>query len=242
MDMEKCSFVFPGQGSQSVGMGRALWEASPAAKKVFEEVDDVLGFSLSHLMFEGPAEELQDTINAQPAIMAVSIACLRAWEEFLGQSLLPDYAAGHSLGEYTSLVAVDVISFADGIKLVRERGHLMQQASVERPGGMAAILGLEEMALVQICSETGVELANINTKDQIVISGDTIAVARAMDLASVRGAKKVVPLTVSGAFHSELMQLAKPVYRRFWKVCTSRILQFPLWRTAPPPLSPVQGN
>ncbi len=206
----KYSYVFPGQGSQSVGMGRDLFDGSAAARAVFEEADDSLGFGLSRVIFDGPAEELQDTINSQPAIMAVSIACYRAWEEYLGhRTPWPFSVAGHSLGEYTSLVVAGVISFADGLRLVRERGRLMQQASVDHPGSMAAILGLEETALEHICAETGVELANINCDDQIVVSGDKRALAWAMDLASARGAKKTIPLSVSGAFHSSLMGQAQ---------------------------------
>ena len=206
----KYSYVFPGQGSQSVGMGLDLCNTSQAAREVFEEADDSLNFQLSRLIFEGPSEELQDTMNSQPAIMVVSIACWRAWTEFLGSKTpRPSSVAGHSLGEYTSLVVAGVISFRDGLRLVRERGRLMHEASVQRPGGMAAILGLDEFALEHICAETGVELANINSDDQIVISGDKIAVARAMDLASARGAKKTIPLPVSGAFHSSLMHQAQ---------------------------------
>jgi [acyl-carrier-protein] S-malonyltransferase len=206
----KRAYVFPGQGSQSVGMGLELYTASRAAREVFQEADDSLGVHLSKLIFEGPAQELQDTINSQPAIMTVSIACWKAWEEFFGSELTPPSAvAGHSLGEYTSMVAAEVLSFSDAVTLVRERGRLMRQASLDRPGGMAAIIGLEELALLHICSETGVELANINADDQIVISGDKIAVARAMDLASARGARKSVPLPVSGAFHSSLMRQAQ---------------------------------
>ena len=142
--------------------------------------------------------------------MVVSIACWRAWQEFVGSSAsLPSSVAGHSLGEYTSLVVSGVLSFSVGVRLVRERGRLMHQAGVERPGGMAAIIGLDEYALEYICAETGVEMANINSDDQIVVSGDKIAVARAMDLASAQGAKKTVPLPVSGAFHSSLMYQAQ---------------------------------
>lgn len=205
-ESKEFSYVFPGQGSQSVGMGLELYESSPAAREVFEEADDSLGFSLSRLIFEGPTRDLQDTVNSQPAIMVVSIACWKAWEEYLGaQSPKPISAAGHSLGEYTSLVVAGVLRFADGIQLVRERGRLMHEASELRPGGMAAIIGLGELAFEHICAETGVELANVNSDDQVVISGDKIAVARAMDLAMARGAKKAVPLKVSGAFHSSLM-------------------------------------
>jgi [acyl-carrier-protein] S-malonyltransferase len=205
-DSKTFSYVFPGQGSQSVGMGLELYQSFPAAREVFEEADDSLGFSLSRLIFEGPTRELQDTVNSQPAIMVVSIACWRAWEEYLGaQSPKPISTAGHSLGEYTSLVVAGVLRFADGVRLVRERGRLMHEASELRPGGMAAIIGLDEFAFEHICAETGVELANVNSDDQVVISGDKIAVARAMDLATARGAKKTVPLKVSGAFHSSLM-------------------------------------
>lgn len=205
-EANKRAYVFPGQGSQSVGMGTELFESSRAARETFEEADDSLGFPLSRLIFKGPAQDLQNTANSQPAIMTMSVAAWRTWQEMQGSEAMNAKAvAGHSLGEYTSLVAADVIDFSDAVKLVRRRGELMNQAAVNRPGAMAAILGLNELAFAQICDETGVELANINTDDQIVISGDKIAVARAMDLASARGAKKTIPLPVSGAFHSSLM-------------------------------------
>ncbi len=209
-DNKGYSYVFPGQGSQSVGMGLELFHTSRAAREVFEEADDSLGFRLSRIIFEGPSRELQDTMNSQPAIMVVSIACWKAWNEILGsQSPRPVSVAGHSLGEYTSLVVAGAVSFRDGVRLVRERGRLMHEASEARPGGMAAIIGLDEFALEHICAETGVELANVNSDDQIVISGEKIAVARSMDLATARGAKKTVPLQVSGAFHSSLMAQAQ---------------------------------
>ena len=208
--MANRAYVFPGQGSQSVGMGADLFESARAARETFEEADDSLGFPLSRLIFEGPASELQNTANSQPAIMTVSVAAWRTWQEIRSpQATIAKAVAGHSLGEYTSLVAADVIEFSDAVRLVRKRGELMNQAAVNRPGAMAAILGLNELAFAQICDETGVELANINTDDQIVISGDKIAVARAMDLASARGARKTIPLPVSGAFHSSLMSEAE---------------------------------
>jgi len=204
------AYVFPGQGSQSVGMGIELFESSQAARETFEEADDSLGFPLSRLIFKGPAKDLQNTANSQPAIMTVSIAAWRTWQEMQGpQALGAKAVAGHSLGEYTALVVAEVIEFADAVQLVRKRGQLMNQAAVNREGAMAAILGLNELAFAQICDETGVTLANINTDDQIVISGEKIAVARAMDLASARGARKTIPLPVSGAFHSSLMAEAK---------------------------------
>ena len=206
MEHNERAYVFPGQGSQKVGMGIALVEDSRAARETFEEADDSLGFPLSRMIFEGPAGELQNTVNSQPAIMTVSIAAWRAWAEFSGPGAAEAKAvAGHSLGEYTALVAAGVMEFSDAVRLVRRRGELMHQASVNRPGAMAAILGLDEIALAQICAETGVELANINTDNQIVISGDRMVVAQAVDLCNARGARKAVPLPVSGAFHSSLM-------------------------------------
>ena len=202
----KYSYVFPGQGSQSVGKGNDLYLHSRAAREVFQEADDILGQPLSSLMFDGPESDLKQTLNSQPAIMVVSIACWKAWEEIIGRDRDDVLSvAGHSLGEYTALVVSGVLSFADGLRLVQERGKLMQQASIEHPGSMAAVLGLDEEALEHVCSETGVELANINSDDQMVISGDKFAVAQAMDLASARGARKVIPLQVSGACHSSLM-------------------------------------
>jgi [acyl-carrier-protein] S-malonyltransferase len=201
----KTAHVFPGQGSQSVGMGHKLYQSSPKAKEVFEEADEALQFSISRLCFEGPEEELRQTINAQPAIMTVSIACLRAASQ-VNHSASPAFVAGHSLGEYTALVAANVLSFTDAIRLVRERGRLMQKAGEIKPGGMAAVIGLDEAALREICRESGAEIANFNCSVQIVISGSKEALERAMELAKARDARRVILLQVSGAFHSTLMQ------------------------------------
>ena len=201
------AFVFPGQGSQSVGMGYELCNGSPEARVIFEEADEALGFHLSKLCFEGPEDELRQTINAQPAIFTMSIACLKA-ASVMNNISEPTFVAGHSLGEYTALIAADVLDFADGIRIVRERGRLMQEAGIKQPGGMAAIIGLDVESLEEVCIETSAEIANMNCSGQIVISGTKEAIARSMDLAKSRGAKRVVPLQVSGAFHSTLMRPA----------------------------------
>ncbi len=206
----KMGYLFPGQGAQAVGMGQQLHDESPAAREVFEQVDDALGRSLSSIMFNGPEEELRQTINAQPGIMAVSLACIKTMEERLGEDMpQPVVTAGHSLGEYTALAVAGALEVGDTAKLVQRRGELMQVACDENPGTMAAIIGLDEMTLEQIAVETGTYVSNINTAEQIVISGDIMGVARACDLATARGAKKAIPLRVGGAFHSGLMEPAR---------------------------------
>jgi [acyl-carrier-protein] S-malonyltransferase len=196
-------------------MGKALYEASEAARQVFIQADSVLGFGLTKLMFEGPDDELEDTINAQPAILTLSIACLAAlrekWEE-LGRAVQPIFVAGHSLGEYTALVAAEVLDFSDALTLVRERGRLMKETSEDQPGGMAAVVGLDRETLDQIIEEAGahglIVIANTNTAEQMVISGELAALDQAVELARARGAKAVVPLRISIASHSPLMQHA----------------------------------
>lgn len=203
------AFLFPGQGSQVVGMGKDLYEKSPAAREIFQEVDEALSRPLTKVVFEGPQDDLIRTENAQPAISAVSLAAHAALSEQLGHAPAPTMLAGHSLGEYTTLAISGVLTLTETMRLIVERGRLMQRACNEQPGGMVALIGIDEFAAGDVCRETGTYLSNINSRDQIIISGDHINLARAIDLASARGAKKCVPLTVGGAFHSGLMEPAQ---------------------------------
>ncbi|MDT7779622.1 MAG: [acyl-carrier-protein] S-malonyltransferase [Acidobacteriota bacterium] len=202
------AFIFPGQGSQSPGMGRELAAEYAAAREVFEEADDALGFALSRLCFEGPAEELQLTENTQPAILVASIAALRAAEsEGLPR---PDFVAGHSLGEYSALVAAGALSLRDAVQIVRKRGSYMQEAVPVGVGAMAAVLGSDIETVESVCAEALREgevcsPANINSPGQIVIAGSAAAVERAGALLKERGAKRVIPLKVSAPFHCALM-------------------------------------
>ncbi len=202
------AYIFPGQGSQYVGMGKDLCEQFSEAKEYFDEADSVLGFSLSKICFEGPEEDLKQTKNTQPAIFLHSIAL---WS--LLKRTDASMVAGHSLGEYSALVAAEAILFADALKLVRLRGELMQKAGEENPGTMAAIVGLDANVVNEVtfkASEAGVvQAANFNSPGQIVISGSVVGVRKAMEIAKERGAKLVKELVVSGAFHSPLMQSAK---------------------------------
>src|SRR5229473_4719955 len=207
--MEKIAFLFPGQGSQFAGMGKALADAYPSARQVFEEADQALGFALSKLCFEGPDEDLKLTQNTQPAMLTVSTAALAALRD---NGFAPDYVAGHSLGEFSALVAAGGLEFADAVRLVRRRGEYMQSAVPEGVGAMAAILGLAPAQVAGICRQAAdgqvVAPANLNSPEQTVISGHAEAVKRAVELASAGGAKRAVMLTVSAPFHSSLMQPA----------------------------------
>lgn len=203
--------LFPGQGSQVVGMGRDIAHAFPEARAVFEEADDVLGLSLSGIMQDGSEDNLTATANAQPAIMTHSIAVYRVVRDRLGDVHM---AAGHSLGEFTAYVAAGALSFADGVATVRRRGELMQQSGAARPGTMAALLGLDDDAVEKVCRDASTSgsvcvPANYNSPGQLVISGDVPAVERAVELAKAAGARRAVLLNVSGAFHSPLMEVAE---------------------------------
>jgi len=204
------AFVFPGQGSQVVGMGKALFEAFGESRAVFEEADASLGFALSRLCFEGPEAELQLTANTQPAILATSVAALRA---LLARGVRPDWVAGHSLGEYSALVAAGAIGLAGALRTVRRRGQYMQEAVPVGTGAMAAILGLDLEAIEAACREAAsgevVSPANVNSPGQVVIAGHAGAVDRASELCKARGAKRAVRLPVSAPFHCALMKPAQ---------------------------------
>ena len=209
--MSKTAFIFPGQGSQAVGMGKDLFENFPAAREVFETADEALGFPLSELCFSGDEAELQLTANTQPAILTTSIAAYRAMES--EGFAVPDFAAGHSLGEYSALVAAGVLDLTDAVRTVRARGTYMQEAVPVGTGAMAAILGLDSDTVAEVCNEAAqgevCSPANINSPSQIVIAGSSGAVDRACELMKERGAKRAIKLNVSAPFHCSLMMPAQ---------------------------------
>ena len=207
----KVAFCFPGQGSQDVGMGRAFADASPEARTVFDEGSDAVGLDLARVSFEGPIEELTQTDIQQPALVATSLACLRAVE---ARGFRPDYVVGHSVGEYSALAAAGAIEDAEAVRLVRARGEAMAAAAAERPGGMAAILGLEDAVVEELCAGIGtVWPAIYNCPGQIVVSGVERAVEECCAVAERTGAKRAVRLRVSGAFHSPLVARAADLLR-----------------------------
>jgi [acyl-carrier-protein] S-malonyltransferase len=226
--MGATAFLFPGQGSQYVGMGKDLYEQHPAARAMFEQADAIVGTSLTKICFEGPEEELKQTKNTQPAIFLHSVVLAKFYR---GEKAV--MAAGHSLGEYSALVYAGALTFEEGLRLVRLRGELMQQAGVEQPGTMAAVVGLEASVIGEVCCtawEAGiVQAANFNSPGQIVISGSVSGVRKAMELAKARGAKIVKELPVSGAFHSPLMESAKRGLQAALEKATIRDASIPVY-------------
>ena len=229
MSVTKTAFLFPGQGSQFAGMGQSLAQAHPEAARVFAEADAALDFPLSKLCFEGPDDELRRTENTQPAMLTVSIA---AYEVLRAKGLTPDFVAGHSLGEYSALVAAGALDFADAVRLVRKRGRFMQEAVPAGEGAMAALLRLPEDQLGPILNEAAqgeiVSAANFNSADQIVIAGNTAAVQRAMELAKARGARRALLLPVSAPFHCALMAPAQQNLAASLDLACFRDLAIPL--------------
>jgi [acyl-carrier-protein] S-malonyltransferase len=225
------AFVFPGQGSQAVGMGKDLAAQFPTAKQIFDEADSILGFSLSKLMWEGPKEGLDETVNTQPALYVHSVA---AWMTFTNQTpLRPAAVAGHSLGELSALTASGALSFSDGLRLVRTRGELMKRAGELNPGGMAAILGVDIPTLDRVCAEAStddeiVQVANDNCPGQVVISGRRSALERAIAGAKAAGAKRALPLAVSIAAHSPLMDSIQAEWNDAVEACPMQDAEIPV--------------
>jgi [acyl-carrier-protein] S-malonyltransferase len=232
---KKICFVFPGQGSQSLGMGKSLAQAFPIVNDIFSQADDILGYQLSRIAWEGPEETLNDTINTQPALFTHSVAVLQLIQD-LKPYLVPSFVAGHSMGELSALVAAGSLSFSDGLKLVRMRGVLMKRAGDMNPGGMAAIMGLDISQIDQLCTIASsaseiVQVANDNCPGQVVISGSNIALDRVQPLLEQAGAKKVIRLAVSIAAHSPFMDTAQEDFNT--AVTSARIKA---------PFIPVIGN
>lgn len=228
--MTKIAFIFPGQGSQTVGMGKDLFDNFPVAREVFEEADDALGFALSEMCFAGDEADLQLTANTQPAILTTSVAAFRAME--VEGFPLPDFVAGHSLGEYSALVAANALSFSDAVRTVRKRGEYMQEAVPFGVGAMAAILGLDLETIEEGCNEAAegqiCSPANINSPSQIVIAGNSEAVDRAIEILKEKGAKRAIKLNVSAPFHCDLMLPAQEKLEKDLSELNYSDLRFPI--------------
>lgn len=227
--MSKLAFLFPGQASQYPGMGRDLFDRFPESRAVFEEADAALGFSISKICFEGSEEDLKLTENTQPAILTVSVAAYRALES---RGIVPDFAAGHSLGEHSALVASGALAFSDAVNLARRRGSYMQAAVPAGEGAMAAILGLSPSDVAEVCKKAAdhevVSPANLNSPEQTVISGNAAAVKRAVEIASQSGAKRSVMLPVSAPFHCALMKPAQDCFEKDLRATNFSALRFPV--------------
>lgn len=228
MIMSKTAIVFAGQGAQAVGMGKDLADAYPECAALYKKADDVLGTSISRLCFEGPIEELTKSNNCQPAIFVTSIACLKALEKETAGKLSIAGTAGLSLGEWSALCMAGVISFEDGLRVMQARGQYMQDACQENAGGMVSIIGLGADKLKEVCAATGVEMANINSPEQIVLSGDKDRIKQAEAAAIAAGAKKAIVLNVAGAFHSKLMSSAAVKLEKFLGGITMNVPNIPV--------------
>jgi [acyl-carrier-protein] S-malonyltransferase len=228
--MGKVAFIYPGQGSQAVGMGKDIFQTYPMAKGMYSRADEILGFEVSRISFEGPEEKLKETQYTQPALYVHSLIVDALIRE---KGLKPDAVAGHSLGELSALASAGVYDFETGLRIVRMRGQLMQNAGHPSSGIMAAIIGLEPESVIQICKEAGslglVQPANFNSPGQIVISGTRRGVERAMNLAKDRGARRIIELQVSGAFHTTLMEKPATAMREFLKDIPFQVPVVPVW-------------
>jgi len=225
--MQKIAYIFPGQGAQYVSMGNEFYENFKSAKEIFHTADKLLGYSLTNLCFEGPIEKLSQTQYAQVAILTTSMVCWQVLKEIF-PSLSPTYLAGHSLGEYSAIVAGGGMEFKEGVTIVQQRAQFMQEEAEKNPGGMMAILGLERVTLERICKEEFVEIANINCPGQIVISGMKEYLAKATQKALEAGAKKAIPLAINGAFHSSFMKPAGEKLAKVLQKAEIKNLQIPL--------------